>query len=95
MSSLDLRPPLRGIIYQGSAIVGGVTLNHADEPFIQEFNREYARLGLRVEAQGALPTVAEAGIELRVAYPPTSSEDSASRRAAERARHPDAVPEVA
>ena len=95
MSSLDLRPPLRGIIYQGSAIVGGVVLDHPDEPFIQEFNREYARLGLRVEAQQGLPTAVEDGIELRVAYPPTSSEDSGSRRPAERPRHPGAVPDVA
>lgn len=48
MSSRSVRPPLRGVIYQGDTIVGGVDLNAAGEPFIAQFNREYARLGLRV-----------------------------------------------
>ena len=51
MSGTSFRPPLRGIIYQGASIVGGVDLSGSDEPFIEEFNREYARLGLRVEPQ--------------------------------------------
>jgi hypothetical protein len=51
MSSTAYRPPLRGLIYQGDSIVGGVDLNGVDEPFIDQFNREYARLGLRVEPQ--------------------------------------------
>ena len=51
MSGTSFRPPLRGIIYQGDSIVGGVDLSGSDEPFIEEFNREYARLGLRVEPQ--------------------------------------------
>jgi len=95
MSSLDLRPPLRGVIYQGKAIVGGVVLNDPHEPFVQEFNREYARLGLRVEAQEAATAATEDGLELRVAYPPTLSEDLAARRPVERPRRPDAVHEVA
>lgn len=51
MSGTSFRPPLRGIIYQGASIVGGVDLSGNDEPFVEEFNREYARLGLRVEPQ--------------------------------------------
>ncbi len=54
MSGLDFRPPLKGIIYQGDSIVGGVVLISPDEAFVQEFNREYARLGLRVEAHKQL-----------------------------------------
>ena len=53
MSGTYFRPPLRGLIYQGDSIVGGVDLSGNDEPFIEEFNREYARLGLRVEPQEA------------------------------------------
>ena len=48
MSGRDVRPPLGGVIYQGSTIVGGVVLNGPDESFIREFNREYGPLGLRV-----------------------------------------------
>jgi hypothetical protein len=95
MSSVDLRPPLRGVIYQDKAIVGGVVLDDPGEPFIQEFNREYARLGLRVEAQEAETAATGDGRELRVAYPPTLNEDSAARRPVERPRRPDAVHEVA
>ncbi len=51
MSGTSFRPPLRGLIYQGGSIVGGVDLSGNDEPFVEEFNREYARLGLRVEPQ--------------------------------------------
>lgn len=50
MSGLDSRPPLNGVIYQGNSAVGGVVLTGRDAAFIQEFNREYARLGLRVES---------------------------------------------
>ncbi|HPM80642.1 MAG TPA: hypothetical protein PLF81_08105 [Candidatus Anammoximicrobium sp.] len=50
MSGLDSRPPLKGVIYEGNSAVGGVVLTSPDEAFVQEFNREYARLGLRVEA---------------------------------------------
>ncbi len=53
MSSRSFRPPLRGVIYQGKAIVGGVDLSGDGEPFIEQFNREYARLGMRVEAPHA------------------------------------------
>ncbi|NLF69603.1 MAG: hypothetical protein GX575_11180 [Candidatus Anammoximicrobium sp.] len=53
MSSVDVRPALRGTIYRGGEIVGGVVLSHADDPFIEEFNLEYAKLGLRVESQPA------------------------------------------
>ncbi len=48
MSGKSIRPPLRGMIYDGDAIVGGVDLNEPDEPFVEQFNREYARLGLRI-----------------------------------------------
>ena len=58
MSSTAYRPPLRGLIYQGDSIVGGVDLNGADEPFIEQFNREYARLGLRVAPQDVSQTPA-------------------------------------
>jgi hypothetical protein len=60
MSGLDLRPPLRGVIYQGNSIVGGVVLNGPDEAFIQEFNREYGKLGLRVAAQEISPCSSDA-----------------------------------
>ena len=59
MSSTSSRPPLRGLIYQGESIVGGVDLNGADEPFIEQFNREYARLGLRVEPQAVSQSCAD------------------------------------
>jgi hypothetical protein len=49
MSGTSFRPPLRGVIYQGDSIVGGVDLNAADESFVDQFNREYALLGLRVQ----------------------------------------------
>jgi hypothetical protein len=55
MSGTSFRPPLRGLIYQGDSIVGGVDLSGNDEPFIEEFNREYARLGLRVQPQEVSP----------------------------------------
>ncbi len=69
MSGTSFRPPLRGLLYQGDSIVGGVDLSGNDEPFIQEFNREYARLGLRVEPQRASPHSADApsGQELNAA----------------------------
>lgn len=51
MSGTSFRPPLRGLIYQGDSIVGGVDLSGNDEPFIEQFNREYAPLGMRVEPQ--------------------------------------------
>jgi len=55
MSGTSFRPPLRGVIYQGDSIVGGVDLTGADAPFIDQFNREYARLGLRVQPHEASP----------------------------------------
>ena len=68
MSSVALRPPLRGVIYQGDTIVGGVVLNGPDELFIQEFNREYGRLGLRVASQEASPCGADADIDKRAVH---------------------------
>jgi len=53
MSSTSFRPPLGGVIYQGEAIVGGVDLSGNGQAFIDQFNREYARLGLRVEVPPA------------------------------------------
>jgi hypothetical protein len=63
MSGNSFRPPLRGVIYQGDSIVGGVDLNEVDEPFIDQFNREYARLGLRVQPQEA--SASRAGVSDR------------------------------
>lgn len=53
MSSSYYRPPLRGVIYQNGSIVGGVDLSAADESFVDQFNLEYAQLGLHVEPQPA------------------------------------------
>ena len=63
MSGTSYRPPLRGVIFQGDAIVGGVDLNGADEPFIEQFNREYARLGLRVEPHEVSQNLADASTD--------------------------------
>jgi hypothetical protein len=60
MSGKSFRPPLRGIIYQGKAIVGGVDLSGDGQPFISQFNREYARLGLRVEVPQTAEQAGEA-----------------------------------
>jgi hypothetical protein len=69
MSGTYFRPPLRGLIYQGDSIVGGVDLSGNDKPFIEEFNREYARLGLRVQPQEVShqPAEVSSGEELVVA----------------------------
>jgi hypothetical protein len=48
MSNPVRRPPLRGAILQGGKIVGGLDLPTSAETFIEQFNREYARLGLSV-----------------------------------------------
>lgn len=76
MSSRNVRPPLRGVIYQGSTIVGGVVLNAPDEPFVREFNREYGKLGLRVASQGASSRSSAAESEQPVAQEPRGSDDS-------------------
>lgn len=75
MSNQVRRPPLRGMIMQGSRIVGGLDLPEPTGPFVEHFNREYAQLGLRVEpsgrssaqgesrgCQGHLASVAAAGL---------------------------------
>ena len=75
MSNQVRRPPLRGMIIQGSRIVGGLDLPEPTGPFVEHFNREYAQLGLRVElsgrsssqgessgCQGHLASVAAAGL---------------------------------
>ncbi len=49
MSNQVRRPPLRGVIIQGDRIVGGLDLPVPAEPFISQFNREYAAIRLRVE----------------------------------------------
>ena len=81
MSSRDVRPPLRGVIYQGRTIVGGVVLNAPDEPFIQEFNREYKKLGLRVAPQEASSCSPETDIEERATARPVCSGDEGRRKA--------------
>ena len=46
MSNSVRRPELRGLIIQCGKIVGGLDLPEPREPFIEQFAREYARLGL-------------------------------------------------
>jgi hypothetical protein len=48
MSSSFRRGDLRGIILQGDRVVGGLDLPDPCESFIQHFNDEYSRIGLRV-----------------------------------------------
>ena len=48
MSNALRREDLRGAIIQGGKIVGGVDLPEPRQPFIDQFAREYARLGLTV-----------------------------------------------
>lgn len=76
MSSRNVRPPLRGVIYQGNTIVGGVVLNAPDEPFVQEFNREYGKLRLRVASQEASCCSSAAESEPPMAQAPRGSGDS-------------------
>jgi hypothetical protein len=52
MSNQVRRPPLRGMIIQGDRIVGGLDLPEPTGPFVEHFNREYARLGMRIELSG-------------------------------------------
>ena len=55
MSNQVRRPPLRGVIIQDDRIVGGLDLPAPAEPFVEEFNREYAAIGLRVEIFATWP----------------------------------------
>jgi hypothetical protein len=55
MSNPVRRSPLRGIIIQGDRVVGGLDLPTPAESFIDQFNREYASLNLRVQVQGDSP----------------------------------------
>jgi hypothetical protein len=59
MSNQVRRPPLRGIILQGDRIVGGLDLPVPAEPFITQFNREYAAIRLRVEIHQLTSTRAD------------------------------------
>jgi hypothetical protein len=52
MSNPVRRPPLRGIIIQGDRVVGGLDLPTPADSFIDQFNREYASLNLRVQVLG-------------------------------------------
>jgi hypothetical protein len=47
MSNMVRGPSLRGVIFQGNRIVGGLDLPTPSEAFIEQFNREYAALGLQ------------------------------------------------
>jgi hypothetical protein len=49
MSNQVRRPALRGVIFQGDRVVGGLDLPSPSQSFVEQFNREYAELGLRVE----------------------------------------------
>jgi hypothetical protein len=53
MSNKVIRPPLRGLIFQGDRIVGGLDLPVPPEPFVKQFNREYAEIRLHVEIHNA------------------------------------------
>jgi len=55
MSNQIRRPPLRGMIIQGNRVVGGLDLPNPPEPVIEQFNHEYAAIGLRVEQVGVTP----------------------------------------
>lgn len=50
MSNHVSRPPLSGILRQRGKIVGRVQLPRDAATFIEQFNRRYAALALRVEA---------------------------------------------
>ena len=60
MSNQVRRPPLRGIIIQNDRIVGGLDLPVPAEPFVEQFNREYAAIGLRVAMHHATKPGADA-----------------------------------
>lgn len=55
MSNTVRRPELRGLIIQGGQIVGGLDLPEPCEPFIEQFAREYASLGLSILPVEASP----------------------------------------
>ncbi len=61
MSNPVRRPPLRGAIVQDGKIVGGLDLPASAETFIEQFDREYARLGLTVVHADQLASPASRG----------------------------------
>ena len=67
MSNQVRRPPLRGIIVQDGRIVGGLDLPTPAEPFVAQFNREYAAIRLCVEIHEAPQTQVDAHPAVRVA----------------------------
>jgi hypothetical protein len=71
MSNPFRRPPLRGAILQGGKIVGGLDLPAAAETFIEQFDREYGRLGLSVVRADQLAPLADHGTP-KALHPPAS-----------------------
>lgn len=55
MSNRVWRPPLGALLVQAEEVVGALDLPAASAQFVEEFNRMYDRIGLRVEPIPHLP----------------------------------------